>query len=231
MNRLRSTIFERGPYISFANCGLPYHIAGEIEDRSKLLVMTPEKMWTRSHVAVHVNHEVFRSIDRPRQSVCEIMTGPEQDFRYDKLILSQGATPIVPPISGADLPNVFTLRDVPDMDRILAFARFAQAEDGGDHWRWVHWPRNGRGLSSPRHRGYSDREASAHTPSARPRYRHCISRTVFAADNFAVMTGAEAKSFQRTRAWNCQWPIRSGGVDPAQCGRSRRSRLGQTRRT
>ncbi len=62
-------IFERGPYISFANCGLPYHIAGEIDDRAKLLIMTPEKLWVRSRVQVHVNHEVL-SIDRPaRQSV------------------------------------------------------------------------------------------------------------------------------------------------------------------
>ncbi len=62
-------IFERGPYISFANCGLPYHIAGEIQDRSKLLIMTPEKMWVRSRVRVHVNHEVL-SIDRSaKQSV------------------------------------------------------------------------------------------------------------------------------------------------------------------
>lgn len=115
------TIFERGPYISFANCGLPYHIAGEIEDRSKLLIMTPEKMWSRSHVEVHVNQEAL-SIDRPAKTIrVRNDDGSEQDFCYDKLILSQGAKPIVPAIPGADLPNVFTLRDVPDMDRILAF--------------------------------------------------------------------------------------------------------------
>jgi NADPH-dependent 2,4-dienoyl-CoA reductase/sulfur reductase-like enzyme/rhodanese-related sulfurtransferase len=115
------TIFERGPYISFANCGLPYHIAGEIEDRSKLLIMTPEKMWLRSRVHVHVNHEVI-SIDRAGKTIrVRRPNGSEEDFPYDKLILSQGAKPIVPPIPGADLPNVFTLRDVPDMDRIIAF--------------------------------------------------------------------------------------------------------------
>jgi len=107
------TIFERGPYISFANCGLPYHIAGEIEDRSKLLIMTPEKMWTRSHAEVHVNHEVL-SIDRPAKSIrVRSNDGWEQEFSYDKLILSQGAKPIVPPIPGADLPNVFALLDAP----------------------------------------------------------------------------------------------------------------------
>src|SRR4051812_2427654 len=62
------TIFERGPYISFANCGLPYHIAGEIQDRSKLLIMTPEKMWARARVKVNVNHKVL-SIDRSAKTI------------------------------------------------------------------------------------------------------------------------------------------------------------------
>jgi NADPH-dependent 2,4-dienoyl-CoA reductase/sulfur reductase-like enzyme/rhodanese-related sulfurtransferase len=114
-------IFERGPYISFANCGLPYHISGEIEDRSKLLLMTPEKMWQRSHVHVHVNHDVV-SIDRAGKTIRVLQPdGNEAVFPYDKLILSQGAKPLVPPIPGAELPNVFTLRDVPDMDRIISF--------------------------------------------------------------------------------------------------------------
>jgi len=114
-------IFERGPFISFANCGLPYHIAGEIQDRSKLLIMTPEKMWVRSRVHAHVNHEAL-AIDRRGKTVrIRRPDGSEEDFPYGKLILSQGAKPIVPPIPGADLPSVFTLRDVPDMDRIIAF--------------------------------------------------------------------------------------------------------------
>ena len=114
-------VFERGPYISFANCGLPYFIGGEIEDRAKLLIMTPEKMWARSRVHVHVRHEVL-SIERQAKTIrVRRPDGGEEDVSYDKLILSQGAKPIVPPIPGADLPNVFTLRDVPDMDRIVAF--------------------------------------------------------------------------------------------------------------
>jgi NADPH-dependent 2,4-dienoyl-CoA reductase/sulfur reductase-like enzyme/rhodanese-related sulfurtransferase len=114
-------IFERGPYISFANCGLPYFIGGEIQDRGKLLIMTPEKMWTRSRVHAHVNHEVL-SINRSEKTVrVKRPDGEEVDVAYDKLILSQGARPIVPPIPGAELPSVFTLRDVPDMDRIVAF--------------------------------------------------------------------------------------------------------------
>ena len=114
-------IFERGPYISFANCGLPYYIAGEIDGREKLIVMTPETFWARSRVQAHVNHEAL-SIDRAARTVR--VKGPdasERDVPYDKLILSQGAKPIVPPIPGVDLPHVFTLRDIPDMDRIAAF--------------------------------------------------------------------------------------------------------------
>jgi NADPH-dependent 2,4-dienoyl-CoA reductase/sulfur reductase-like enzyme/rhodanese-related sulfurtransferase len=114
-------IYERGPYISFANCGLPYFIGGEILDRSKLLIMTPEKMWVRSRVQAHVNHEVL-SVDRAGKTIrVRRPDGSEEDVAYDKLILSQGAKPIVPPLPGSSASNVFTLRDVPDMDRIAAF--------------------------------------------------------------------------------------------------------------
>ena len=114
-------VFERGPYISFANCGLPYFIGGEIDDRAKLIVMTPERFWERSRVRAHINHEVV-SINRAAKTIrVKDPTGAECDERYDKLILSQGAKPVVPPIPGVDLPHVFTLRDIPDMDRIVAF--------------------------------------------------------------------------------------------------------------
>ena len=114
-------IFERGPYISFANCGLPYFIAGEIDDRARLVVMTPEKFWERSRVRARVNHEVL-SINRAAKTICvREPDGRQRDVPYDKLVLSQGAKPIVPPIPGATLPHVFTLRDIPDMDRIAAF--------------------------------------------------------------------------------------------------------------
>ena len=114
-------VFERGPFISFANCGLPYYIAGEIADRAKLIIMTPEKFWTRSRVHAHVNHEVL-AIHRTAKTI--EVKGPDGATRavaYDKLILSQGAMPIVPPIPGVQLPHVFTLRDIPDMDRIDKF--------------------------------------------------------------------------------------------------------------
>jgi NADPH-dependent 2,4-dienoyl-CoA reductase/sulfur reductase-like enzyme/rhodanese-related sulfurtransferase len=119
-------VFERGPYISFANCGLPYYIAGEIDDREKLLVMTPKKFWDRSRVHVHVYHEVL-AINRTKKAIrVKSPNGQESDVPYDKLILSQGARPIVPRIPGVELPNVFTLRDIPDMDRIAAFVNERQ---------------------------------------------------------------------------------------------------------
>jgi NADPH-dependent 2,4-dienoyl-CoA reductase/sulfur reductase-like enzyme/rhodanese-related sulfurtransferase len=114
-------VFERGPFISFANCGLPYCIAGEIDDRAKLIIMTPEKFWTRSRVHAHVNHEVL-SINRTAKTIqVNGPNGSTSNVEYDKLILSQGAKPIVPPIPGVQLPHVFTLRDIPDMDRIEKF--------------------------------------------------------------------------------------------------------------
>ena len=114
-------VFERGPYLSFANCGLPYFIAGEIDDRAKLIIMTVEKFWSRSRVHAHVNHEVL-SINRAIKTIrIKDPDGSERDVAYDKLILSQGAKPIVPPIPGVELPHVFTLRDIPDMDRIAKF--------------------------------------------------------------------------------------------------------------
>ena len=113
-------VFERGPYISFANCGLPYHISGEITDRNQLVVMTPERFESRSQIHAHVGHEVL-SIDRARKVI--VVKGPDavpREERYDKLVLSQGARPFIPKIPGVDLPHVFTLRDIPDMDRIIA---------------------------------------------------------------------------------------------------------------
>lgn len=114
-------IYERGPYVSFANCGLPYFIAGEIDDRSKLIIMTPQKLWARSRVHAHVHHEVV-AIQRATKTIrVKGPDGIERNVAYDKLILSQGAKPTVPPIPGVDLPHVFTLRDIPDMDRIATF--------------------------------------------------------------------------------------------------------------
>ena len=186
-------IFERGPYISFANCGLPYHIAGEIKDRSKLLIMTPEKMWGRSRIHTHVNHEVL-SIDRLGKSIrVRSQDGSEEDVQYDKLILSQGAKPIVPPIPGADLPNVFTLRDVPDMDRIIAFLdsrrpRTAAIIGGG----FI-----GLEMAEAFHRRGMLVTVIEKLPQILPMLDHDMALQLenrIRGNDFAIMTGAEAKS-------------------------------------
>ncbi len=116
-------LFERGPYISFANCGLPYHIGGVIENREKLLLQTPERMKNRFNLDVRVKSEVI-SINRLEKTVTikRLNDGTTYHESYDKLILAPGARPIVPPIPGLQqASNLFTLRDVPDTDKINAF--------------------------------------------------------------------------------------------------------------
>ena len=112
-------LLEKDHDVSFANCGLPYYIGGEIEDRDALLVTTPEQLWRRFRIDVRVRHEA-RSIDRRQRTVTVIErdTGRSYEEPYDKLILATGAEPIVPPITGTDAANVFTLRNLEDTDRI-----------------------------------------------------------------------------------------------------------------
>jgi NADPH-dependent 2,4-dienoyl-CoA reductase/sulfur reductase-like enzyme/rhodanese-related sulfurtransferase len=114
------TILERGPYVSFANCGLPYYISGAIAKRSKLLLQTPEGFDARYCVKVLVDTEAAE-IDRVGKRVRLMGTDGESWLPYDKLILAQGGTPIMPPLPGADSPNVFKLWTVPDVDAIKAY--------------------------------------------------------------------------------------------------------------
>ena len=113
-------VFERGPYVSFANCGLPYHIGGVISDRSRLLLQTPASLKARFEIDVRVHTEVI-SIDSAAQVVIarNLKTGEEIREAYDALILSPGAEAIRPPVPGVDLPGIFTLRNMGDMDAIL----------------------------------------------------------------------------------------------------------------
>lgn len=113
-------MFERGSFVSFANCGLPYHIGGDIEDRSKLLLQTPESFLARFNVDVRVMSEVV-SIDRHNKQVTikNLLDGSEYIESYDFLLLSPGAGPVVPPIPGIDNPLTHSLRNIPDMDRII----------------------------------------------------------------------------------------------------------------
>lgn len=116
-------VFERGPYVSFANCGLPYHVGGEIADRSKLLLQTPENLKARHNLDVRVLTEVTAIRREARRVlVSSIEDGRTYEESYDKLIISTGAAPIRPPLPGIDHHRIFTLRNVPDMDRIKAAA-------------------------------------------------------------------------------------------------------------
>jgi len=116
-------IVERGEHISFANCGLPYHVGGVIAKREQLLLLTPRLMNRRFNVDVRVQSEAVR-IDRAAHHVeiKNLATGEVYLESYDHLILATGARPVKPPIPGVDLPSVLTLRSIPDMDAIIAAA-------------------------------------------------------------------------------------------------------------
>ena len=114
------TVLERGPYVSYANCGLPYYISRDIQKRSKLLLQTPEGFDSRYGVKVLVDTEALQ-IDRQGKRVRARGPGGESWLGYDALILAQGGNPVMPLLAGIDSPNVFRLWTVPDMDRIHAF--------------------------------------------------------------------------------------------------------------
>ena len=120
------TILEKGPYVSFANCGLPYRLSGDIAKRSSLILQTAEGFFSRYRVDVKLKTEALE-IDRSAKSV--LARGPEGEIRYpyDALILAQGGSPFMPPVDGIDSPNVFRLWTIPDMDRISAYLTESEA--------------------------------------------------------------------------------------------------------
>ncbi|MDD4778160.1 MAG: FAD-dependent oxidoreductase [Fermentimonas sp.] len=113
------TMFEAGPDISFANCGLPYYIGGDIKSRSKLILQSPESFYEQYQVDVQVNTRIT-GIDRQNKTVTSlnVRTGEIRNHKYDKLLLAQGGRPIKPKIEGADLDHVYTLWTLNDMDNI-----------------------------------------------------------------------------------------------------------------
>ena len=113
-------MLERGPYISFANCGLPYYIGGEIKKKSALTLQTPQSFKSRFNVDVRVNSEVT-AIHTAEKTVTVRTAEGEYEESYDKLILSPGAAPIVPPLPGVDNERVFTLRNIPDTEKIREY--------------------------------------------------------------------------------------------------------------
>ncbi len=112
-------LLEKGPHMSYANCGLPYHLGKIIPERNWLLVMTPENFRKRFNVDVRVNHEVT-AIDRAKKTVQVLnrQTGAESEERYDKLVIATGSSPMRLKLPGIDLPEVLPLWTLEDMDRI-----------------------------------------------------------------------------------------------------------------
>ncbi|MDS1009088.1 MULTISPECIES: FAD-dependent oxidoreductase [Clostridium] len=112
-------MFEKDPYVSFSNCSLPYHLSGIVEDSNSLVLMTPEQFKAQYNIEARVNNEVIK-INRDKKEVIvrNTITGEEYSENYDKLILSPGATPIIPPIKGIENVNAFTVRNVMDIQRL-----------------------------------------------------------------------------------------------------------------
>ena len=114
-------LFEKGKYISYANCGLPYYIGDVITDREKLFLQTPESFGRRFNIDVRIQSEVT-GIDRENQKVTvRKADGEEYTESYDKLLLSPGASPVRPPLPGIDSEGIFTLRNVADTDNIKSY--------------------------------------------------------------------------------------------------------------
>lgn len=140
LRRLNETaeiiVFERDPYVSFANCGLPYYLGGDIQERDKLLIVTPEDLKASLNLDIRTRHEVV-AIDRAAKQVQvkNRATGESFNEPYDKLILAPGAQPIRPPLPGIEHPKIYTLRNIPDIDQIKsevdAGARHAVVIGGG----------------------------------------------------------------------------------------------------
>ena len=114
-------LFEKGAYISYANCGLPYYIGGVIEERDRLFVQTPEAFGKRFNIDVRTRSEVIAIHPEKKQVAVRSAEGKEYTENYDKLLLSPGASPVVPPLPGIQSEGIFTLRNVDDTDRIKAY--------------------------------------------------------------------------------------------------------------
>ena len=117
---LEIIIFEKGEHVSFANCGLPYHIGEVIENRESLLVQTPESLKARFNLDVRVNSEVIEVNGEDKKVKVKTKNGEEYEENFDFLVLSPGAKPLFPPIKGIESNKIFTLRNINDMDKIKA---------------------------------------------------------------------------------------------------------------
>lgn len=116
---LEIILFEKGQHVSFANCGLPYHIGGVIENRESLLVQTPESLKERFNLDIRVNSEVISVNSQEKSVMVKTKNGEEYKESFDYLVLAPGAKPLVPPIDGIGGKNIYTLRNVTDLDKIM----------------------------------------------------------------------------------------------------------------
>lgn len=114
-------LIERGPYISYANCGLPYYLGGVIKERDNLFVMTPQLFSQRFNIDVRTLTEATAIDTTKKEVILRTQGGTEIVESYDKLLLSPGASPVRPPLEGIDLPGIFTLRNVQDTDKIKKY--------------------------------------------------------------------------------------------------------------
>lgn len=121
-------VFDRGPFVSFANCGLPYYVGDVIADERKLIVASAELFRERFNIAVHTQHEVL-AIDRQAQTITvrDLVHGRERCERYDALVLAPGSVAVRPPVPGIDLPGIFQVRTIPDSRRLRQWIAERQA--------------------------------------------------------------------------------------------------------
>ncbi|KAA8496111.1 Coenzyme A disulfide reductase [Porphyridium purpureum] len=127
------TVFERGPYVSFANCGLPYYVGNVIKSQDKLVLASPELFMKRYNIRVHTNTEVMRIDTRGKVLVVKKTSDDSGESSvwlhpYDELVLSPGATAIKPSIPGIDLPGIFSIRTVPDSEHVRQYIEDTKAK-------------------------------------------------------------------------------------------------------
>ena len=115
---LEIVIFEKGEYVSFANCGLPYYIGDIIQNRESLLVQTPESLKARFNLDVRINSEVIEVNGKEKKVRVKTKNGEEYEENFDFLVLAPGSKPIFPAIKGIENKKIFTLRNINDMDKI-----------------------------------------------------------------------------------------------------------------
>ncbi|WP_107948747.1 FAD-dependent oxidoreductase [Lysinibacillus parviboronicapiens] len=123
-------MFEKGPNVSFSNCSLPFHLSGIVENSSKLILITPQTFQSKYNIEARVSHEVV-SINRDAKTVTvkNLINDTSYEESYDTLVLSPGASPIVPNLEGVDSPHVFTVRNVVDIERLNNYVKSDDVED------------------------------------------------------------------------------------------------------